>query len=79
MSRTTLVLTDRRLVELKKLAAARQQTLSSLVDEFLRQGLERAHRSRKAAGPVHLPTFAMGKPLVNIDDRDQLYDALDGP
>jgi len=37
----------------------------------------RSHRSRKAASRVRLPTFEMGKALVDIADRDQLYDVPD--
>ena len=42
MKRTTLILQDRRLMELKRLAADRGQTLSAVVDEFLADGLRRS-------------------------------------
>ena len=77
MTRTTLVIDEQRLVELKRLAAARHQTLSSLVDEFLREALRRANTPRRNKGPFNLPSFAMGKPRVNLADRDQLIDALE--
>ncbi len=77
MTRTTLLLDEQRLIELKRLAAERRQTLSSLIDEFLRQGLERAVRPRSRKR-VRLPVFNMGEPRVNISDRDQLYEVLDG-
>ena len=65
------MLDEQRLVELKRLAALRRQTVSSLVDEFLATGLQRAKASR-GSKPRRLPTFDMGKPRVNVADRDQL-------
>jgi len=75
IKRTTLILDDRRLLELKRLAASRGETLSAIVDQFLAEGIRRAcapRRSRPA-----LPVFNMGKPRVNIADRDQLWDAME--
>jgi hypothetical protein len=52
MKRTTLILKDRRLHELKRLAAERGQTLSAVVDEFLADGIRRPRRqSRASASP----------------------------
>jgi len=76
LKRTTLILDEHRFVELKRLAALRKQTLSSLVDEFLAAGVERARASRRPKLPRGLPTFAMGKPRVNVADRDQLEEFL---
>jgi hypothetical protein len=78
MTRTTLIIDEQRLVELKRLAAERRQTLSSLVDEFLREGLRRAREPRKPKPPAKLPSFDMGRPAVNLADRDQLGELLDG-
>jgi hypothetical protein len=77
MTRTTLVIDEQRLVDLKRLAAARRQTLSAVVDEFLRQGLERARHPKRSKPSSALPSFPMGKPRVNIADRDQLYEVLE--
>jgi hypothetical protein len=77
MARTTLVIDEQCLVELKRLAAARRQTLSAVVDEFLRQGLERAKHPERRKPRSALPSFPMGKPRVNIADRDQLYEVLE--
>lgn len=78
MARTTLILDEQRLVDLKRLAAERRETLSAVVDEFLREGLERAKSSKKrATRPLPRP-FRMGRPRINVADRDQLYDFLDG-
>ena len=74
--RTTLVLERQRLVELKKLALAQNRTLSSVVDEFLREGLSR--QQSPLPKPPPLPSFKMGKPSVDLADRDRLMDLLDG-
>ena len=73
MARTTLVIDDHRMVELKKLAAARRQTLSAVVDEFLREGLERTKSPRKHKAQTLPKPFPMGRELVDISDRDRLY------
>ena len=68
--RTTLILHDRRLSEIKRLAADRGQTISAVVDEFLAEGLRRAQSPKRRT--VTLPSFDMGEARVNIADRDQL-------
>lgn len=75
MRRTTLILDERRLLELKRLAAEQGRTISAVVDEFLAEGIRRSRAPKKHA--CHLPVFDMGEPLVNIDDRDQLWDAME--
>jgi hypothetical protein len=75
MKRTTLILHERRLLELKRLAAERGQTLSALVDQFLAEGLRHSCAPKRRA-PA-LPVFDMGEPRVNIADRDQLFDAME--
>ena len=78
MARTTLIIDEHRLVDLKRLAAERRETLSAVVDEFLREGLERSKSSKtRTTRPLPRP-FHMGKPRINVADRDQLYDFLDG-
>ena len=77
MARTTLVIDEQRLVDLKRLAAARRTTLSAVVDEFLREGLERAgSKKRRKVCPLP-PALHAGPELVDISDRDRLYDILD--
>lgn len=75
--RTTLILDDALFRELKKRAAQEQRTLTEVTQEALRLGLERrdvAQRGRR----TKLPSFAMGRPLVDVADRDRLQEALDG-
>ncbi|WP_226531218.1 CopG family transcriptional regulator [Microbacterium paraoxydans] len=78
--RTTLNLSEALAAEAKARAAAEGRTFTSFIEEALREHLAK----RPAAAPVEpLPTF--GDPrtsqfLVDIDDRDALWGALDeGP
>ncbi|HEY7336611.1 MAG TPA: hypothetical protein VH639_17090 [Bryobacteraceae bacterium] len=76
MVRTTLILHDRRLAEIKRLAAERGQTVSAVVDEFLAEGIRRSQAPKRRT-PT-LPVFDMGEARVNIADRDQLWEAMEG-
>lgn len=73
--KTTLILPDHVVRELKRRAAQRGETLSAVVAEVLRRGL--AQRDVPAELPP-LPTHRMGRPLVDIADRDALYRAMEG-
>jgi hypothetical protein len=73
--RTTLIIPDQLMRQLKRLAARRGETLSAVVAEALRRGLE------PQASPDDLPPLtvhSMGRPRVDIADRDALYRAIDG-
>jgi plasmid stability protein len=61
--KTTLILPEHIVRELKRRAARRGQTLSAIVAETLRRGLARPERE---ARPASLPVHHMGKPLVDI-------------
>jgi len=77
MKRTTLIIDKQLLADLTQMAAARGQTLPALADEFLREGLQRAHPG-KHPKPRPLPRGKnMGRELVNIADRNALYDVFD--
>jgi hypothetical protein len=77
MARTTLFIDKQTLIALKRLAAAQRRTLSAVVDEFLSEGLRRTNSRRARRAAVRLPSFDMGRPMVNVADRDQLYEVLD--
>lgn len=72
--KTTLIIPDPVFKDLKRRAIERGETLSELAAELLRKGLAEP-RAQKRLPP--LPTFDMGEPRVNIDDRKALYDVLD--
>jgi hypothetical protein len=73
--KTTLDIDDQVMVELKREAARQGRTMSDLVETALRLHL----RPRLSHGDVPpLPTFRSGGALVDIADRDALYEAMDG-
>jgi hypothetical protein len=75
MARTTLIIDKHVLADLKELAAARGQTVFALADGFLREGIERARATEK---PPSLPqSINMGRALVDVADRNALYDVFD--
>jgi hypothetical protein len=71
MARTTLILDDVQMERLKDLARAQRRTMTELVKEFIAEGLA----SRTAGHPVrklNLPAFSLGRPKVNLADREAL-------
>ena len=74
--RTTIVIDDALFRELKKRAAEESRTLSAVTQDALRRGLARPAPTRRAPR-IKLRSFAMGKPTVDLADRDQLFDLLD--
>ncbi len=74
--KTTLVLDDALLAKVRERARREGVSMSSVVEEALVRMLagEPAH-----GGPalVDLPTFHGGELLVDIADRNALYDAMD--
>lgn len=74
MKRTTLVLEDGLLDGIRREAHRRGCDMSELVNELLRDGLHR-RRDRSRSRPA-LPAFSMGRPRVNLADRDALEDLM---
>lgn len=77
--RTTVRLDDRLLAEARRYAAQSGRTLTSLIDEGLRDVLAR-RASAKPIGPVTLPTGGSGglQPGVSIDSFAALLDVMEG-
>ena len=73
--RTTLIIDEGVMRRLKAEAARQKRTLSDLVDEALRGHLDRRPSTRQASPP--LPTFS-SRALVDVSDRDALYQAMEG-
>jgi hypothetical protein len=71
--KTTLNIDHTVMAELKREAVRQGRTMSELVEMALRL-LFHAQRKRKVLPP--LPTFDSGGMLVDIADRDALYDAM---
>ena len=74
--RTTLVIDDHIMKRLKIEAARQGRTISELVETALRQLFE-SPRSKSAKLPP-LPSYKLGGALVDIADRDALYQAMVG-
>jgi hypothetical protein len=72
--KTTLNIDDTVMAELKREAARQGRTMSELVETALRLFF-RSQRKPEKLPP--LPTFH-SEMLVNIDDREALYDAMEG-
>jgi hypothetical protein len=72
--KTTLIIPDTLMRELKRRAALRGETLSAVVAEALRRGLAEPPAGKLPPLPVH----HMGRPVVDVADRDALYRAMEG-
>lgn len=75
MKRTTLILEDSCMKAVRDLAQHENRQMSQVVNELLAEGLQR-RRSCKAAS-FELPTFHMGRPKVNLSDRNALEALMD--
>jgi hypothetical protein len=73
--KTTLNIDDNVMAELKREAVRRGCTMSELVESALRLLLKPPRRRPKIPP---LPTFNSGGHLVEIADRDALYQAMEG-
>ena len=72
--KTTLNIDDRIMVQLKREAAQQGRTMSELVETALRLLLRRKKDRREQRD---LPSFKSGGALVDIADREALYDAME--
>jgi hypothetical protein len=73
--KTTLKIEDSVMRRLKKEAFRRGCTMSELVESALRLLLQTEKPRKK---PPPLPSFKSGGPLVDVADRDALYQAMEG-
>ena len=73
--KTTLNIDDTVMAELKREAARQGRTMSELVETALRLLLRTQRRRGKLPA---LPKFSSGGALVDIADRDALYQAMEG-
>ncbi|MBM4269975.1 MAG: hypothetical protein FJ144_25795 [Deltaproteobacteria bacterium] len=75
MKRTTLVLEDGCIDGVRQLAKREGRLLSEIVNELLAEGLQRRRLRRRK--PLVLPMFSMGRPRVNLGDRNALESLMD--
>jgi hypothetical protein len=73
--KTTLNIDDSVMALLKREAARRGRTMSDLVETALRLLLQ---PPKSRAELPDLPSFDGGGALVDLDDRDALYRAMEG-
>lgn len=73
--KTTLNIDDTVMAQLKREAARQRRTMSELVETALRM-LFRSQKKPRDLSP--LPTFRSGGTMVDIADRDALYQAMEG-
>jgi len=73
--KTTVVLDDALVARLKREAARRNRSMSEIVEMALHLLFK---APRRATRLPKLPRYGMGKELVDIADRDALYDAMEG-
>jgi len=72
--KTTVMIPDPLMRRLKREAARQRTTVSALVERALRVLLE----EREPVGPlVPLPRFHGGRPLVDVANREALYEAME--
>jgi hypothetical protein len=76
MKRTTLVLEDACIESVREIAHREGRQLSEVVNELLAEGLQRRRETGQAQA-FALPAFEMGRPWVDLADRDALESALD--
>lgn len=74
--KTTLNIDDSVMAELKREAARQGRTMSEMVESALRL-LLRSQRKRNS-DILELPTFHSGGSLVDVADREALYQAMEG-
>lgn len=73
--KTTLNIDDSVMARLKREAARQGRTMSELVESALRLLFK---SQREAPRLPRLPTFRSGGHLVDVADRDALYQAMEG-
>ena len=75
MVRTTLILEESALEGVRDLARKQGKTLSQVTNELLAEGLQRRKVNRRQ--DFKLPAFSMGKPRLNLGDRNALEALMD--
>ena len=76
MTRTTLDIDASVLEQLRRRAASEQKSMGQVASERLALGLK--GDGPKEQSPLRWPSMRMGKPKVDLEDKDALWMALDG-
>ena len=75
MRRTTLILEDACMDGVRELARKHGRKLSDVVNELLIEGLQRRRKRRRTQFEIR--SFAMGRPTVNLGDRNAVESLMD--
>ncbi len=75
MARTTLDLDASILEQLRRQAASERKSMGQVASERLAVGLR--EDAPREASPLRWPTRRMGKPRVDLEDKDAVWQALD--
>ena len=75
MKRTTLILEDACMEGIRNLARSEEKNLSEVANELIAEGLQR--RKGKKKEEFKLVSYSMGKPRVNLGDRNALEALMD--
>lgn len=75
--KTTLIINDSLMNQIKAQAALQGTSLSRKVEALLRLGLKGEMQRKKLKKLPKLPSYSMGKARVDIADRDALYDFME--
>jgi hypothetical protein len=75
VKRTTMALDERLIERIREKARREGKPFQDCANELLRLGLEASAQS--TTPPPPLPTFSLGEALVDIADREALYQVLD--
>jgi hypothetical protein len=77
MPRTTLDLDASILEQLRRRAASERKSMGQVASERLAVGLGESEPAKRP--PLRWPSRRMGKPRVDLQDKDALWRALDEP
>ncbi len=78
MKKTTINIEDAIMERLKEEAARRKTTMTALIEAGIRRILAEGETPALVGGELPpLPIYDMGEPLVDVADRDALYEVLD--
>lgn len=78
MARTTLNIDASVLRELKERSRAEHKSAGELASELLAAALHRDRTEIEPPKPFVMPTYDMGVPLVDLDDKEAVRLALEG-
>jgi len=76
--RTTIVMSEELLAAVRAEAGAMGWNLSKAIAELVHAGLHCRKPRRRGAVPTLPVVKGRMRPGVNLDDRDQLYDLMEG-